>query len=43
MSPYASLSPSKWDGKYHLVFVPKGRKRELYGKIRKFLGPVCMN
>ncbi len=40
MSTYASLSHSKWDCKYHLVFVPKGRKRELYGKIRKFLGPV---
>jgi hypothetical protein len=22
------------------VFVPKGRKQELYGKVRKFLGPV---
>ena len=37
---YASLSHSKWDCKYHLVFVPKGRKKVLYGKIRKFLGPV---
>ncbi|MGH8627430.1 MAG: IS200/IS605 family transposase, partial [Gammaproteobacteria bacterium] len=26
--------------KYHVVFVPKGRKKALYGKIRKFLGPV---
>lgn len=40
MSTYASLSHSKWDCEYHVVFVPKGRKRELYGKIRKFLGPV---
>ena len=23
-----------------IVFIPKGRKRELYGKIRTFLGPV---
>ena len=37
---YESLSHSKWDCKYHLVFIPKGRKKELYGKIRKFLGPV---
>ena len=22
------------------MFVPKGRKKELYGKVRKFLGPV---
>ena len=34
------MSHSKWDCTYHVVFVPKGRKRELYGKIRKFLGPV---
>jgi putative transposase len=40
MSNYESLSHSKWDCKYHIVFIPKGRKKELYGKIRKFLGPV---
>jgi putative transposase len=37
---YESLSHSKWDCKYHIVFVPKNRKKILYGKIRKFLGPV---
>tara|TARA_B100002003_G_C13837865_1_gene411359 strand:- start:105 stop:533 length:429 start_codon:yes stop_codon:yes gene_type:complete len=37
---YKSLCHSKWDCKYHLVFVPKYRKEKLYGKIRKFLGPV---
>jgi putative transposase len=35
-SSYESLSHSKWD----LVFIPKGRKKELYGKIRGYLGPV---
>jgi len=35
-----SLSHSKWECKYHVVFVPKYRKKVLYGKIRKFLGPV---
>ena len=39
-SSYESLSHSKWDCKYHIVFIPKGRKKELYGKIRKYLGPV---
>ena len=39
-SSYESLSHSKWDCKYHIVFIPKCRKKELYGKIRKFLGPV---
>jgi len=37
---YESLSHSKWDCTYHVVFVPKCRKNELYGKVRKFLGPV---
>ena len=40
MSTFESLSHSKWDCKYHVVFIPKGRKKFLYGKIRKFLGPV---
>lgn len=39
-SSYESLSHSKWDCKYHLVFVPKNRKKVLYGKIRKYLGSV---
>lgn len=39
-SSYESLSHSRWDCKYHIVFIPKGRKKELYGKIRKFLGLV---
>ena len=40
MSTYESLSHSKWDCKYHVVFVPKRRKKTLYGKVRKFLGSV---
>ena len=40
MSDYESLSHSKWDCKYHIVFIPKMRKKELYGKIRTYLGPV---
>jgi len=38
--PYESTSHSRWDCKYHVVFIPKCRRKELYGKIRKFLGPV---
>lgn len=37
---FENLSHSRWDCKYHIVFVPKMRKKVLYGKIRKFLGPV---
>lgn len=40
LSSYESLSHSKWDCKYHIVFVPKYRKKVLYGKIRKYLGPL---
>lgn len=34
---YESLSHSKWECKYHVVFTPKYRKKVLYGKIREFL------
>lgn len=37
---YESLSHSKWDCKYHLVFIPKFRRKVLYGEVRRFLGPV---
>ena len=39
-SSYESLSHAKWDGKYHVIFIPKGRKKVLYGKMRKLLDPV---
>ena len=39
-SSYESLAHSKWDCKYHIVFVPKNRKKILYGKIRQYLGSV---
>ena len=39
-SSYESLSHSKWDCKFHVVFVPKYRKKVLSGQIRKFLGPL---
>ncbi|MBP9843846.1 IS200/IS605 family transposase [Candidatus Babeliales bacterium] len=37
---FDSLSHSKWDCKYHIVFVPKYRKKKLYGDIRRYLGRV---
>ena len=40
MSSYESLSHSKWECKYHIVFVPKYRKKILYGKIREFLKKI---
>lgn len=40
MNEYESLSHSKWDCKYHVVFIPKRRRKTLYGEIRKHLGEV---
>ena len=40
MDGYKSLTHSRYDGKYHVVFVPKGRKKSLFGKIRKYLKGV---
>ena len=37
---YQSLSHSKWDCKYHVVFVPKRRRRVLFVRLRRQLGPI---
>ncbi len=37
---YQSLSHSRWDCKYHVVFVPKRRRKALFGNIRQKLGAV---
>lgn len=37
---YHSLAHSKWDCKYHLIFIPKMRKHKLYGEIRPRLGQI---
>src|SRR5437762_3198813 len=37
---FQSLSHSKWDCKYHVVFVPKRRRRVLFVRIRRQLGPI---
>lgn len=37
---YQSLSHSKWDCKYHVVFIPKCRRKALYGQIRQHLGVI---
>ena len=41
MDEYGSLSHSKWECKYHVVFIPKCRRKVLYGSLRKHLGEVC--
>lgn len=40
MDDLKSLSHTRWDCKYHLVWIPKYRKKVIYGGIRKYLGEV---
>ncbi len=40
MDDYESLSHTKWECKYHVVFIPKCRRKVLYGKLRAHLGEV---
>jgi putative transposase len=40
MHDWASLSHVGWDCKYHVVIVPKHRKKKLYGNIRKRVGEI---
>jgi putative transposase len=39
-STYESLRHAQWDGTYHVVLVPKRRKKALSGKVRQCLGSV---
>ena len=40
MDEFESLSHSKWECKYHVVFIPKCRRKMLYGQLKKHLGEV---
>jgi len=40
MDEYQSLSHTKWECKYHVVFIPKYRRKVLYGQLRSYLGEV---
>ena len=40
MDEYESLSHTRWDCKYHVVFIPKCRRKALYGDLRRHLGEV---
>ena len=37
---YQSLSHSKWDCKYHVVFIPQKRRKVLFGQVRPHLGKI---
>jgi len=40
MKDYQRLNHTKWDCKYHVVFIPKRRKKQIYGSLRKYLGDM---
>jgi putative transposase len=40
MDKTESLNHTKWECKYHVVFIPKYRRKALYGQLREHLGEV---
>ena len=40
MTNHGSLNHTKWECKYHVVFIPKYRRKRIFGGIRKYLGDV---
>jgi putative transposase len=40
MDDYESLKHTKWECKYHIVFIPKCRRQKLYQQLRQHLGEV---
>ena len=40
MNDSQSLSHTKWNCKYHIVFAPKFRRKEIYLKIKSDIGKI---
>ena len=40
MDEVESLSHTKWECKYHVVFIPKYRRKAIYGEVRQMLGEI---
>ena len=40
MDEQRSLNHTKWECKYHVVFIPKCRRKTLYQELRRYLGEV---
>ena len=40
MNDDSSLSHTRWNCKYHIVFVPKYRRKAIYGKLRAEIGAI---
>jgi putative transposase len=40
MKDESSLNHTRWECKYHIVWIPKYRKKKLFGQLQKYLGQV---
>ncbi len=40
MRDYQSLAHVRWECKFHIVWVPKYRRKKLYGKLRRRFGEI---
>src|SRR6202790_2677022 len=40
MDEYETLNHTRWDCKYHVIFIPKYRRKLLFQELRKLLGEV---
>ena len=40
MKDIGSLSHTKWECKYHVVFIPKYRRKAMYQELRQYLGKI---
>ena len=40
MNDEQSLSHTSWECKYHIVWIPKYRKKVLYGELRRYIGAL---
>ena len=36
----SSLSHTRWNCKYHIVFIPKYRRKEIYGQVKSDIGKI---
>ena len=40
MNDESNLNHTRWECKYHIVWIPKYRKKTLFGQLRQYLGQV---
>ena len=40
MDQFEALNHTQWECKYHVIFIPKYRRKVLYGELRRHLGEV---